>query len=502
VTVSDGDFQSVSTTGMDGPRQADGSLPVLNFLKLAKGSDLIDAGVDVGQAYDGKAPDLGAFEFQSGAIAASPVYTSSVVENITPSLLEMTYDLNLNSSIIPAASAFNVLVNSTSRAVNSVLITGNKVQLTLASAVKFGDIIYVSYTKPSTNPLQTMSGGVADNIINRSVTNNCQDQNKTTNPPVIVIKNMANNYSGFVYEIDASASYDLNNNILTYKWTAPNDISISSTTSSKIQFLAPIVNTSQTIQFQLNVSNGISIATKSIPINILPYKPELDMATMKNIEASSYVATDYPTNVSDRSFSTKWSAIGDNQSLLFSLIQPFKISHLEIAFLLGQKYSSYFDIYASKDSLIWDPILIQAKSCNFSGDMQVFNFPSLSTDTEYLYLKYIGHNNSSNTENVISEFRIFGTSFPNPNSGSKPKINVTIYPNPATNLLNISTDETYVVPKKVEIIDFSGNIVLQEALNSVSNNIQIPLSLTSGNYIVRLFQGNYVFFTKKLIVMN
>jgi uncharacterized repeat protein (TIGR02059 family) len=502
VTVTDADFVSLNSAGIDGPRQADGSLPVLNFLKLAKGSDLIDAGVDVGQAYDGKAPDLGAFEFQSGAIAASPVYTSSVVENITPSLLEMTYDLNLNSSIIPAASAFNVLVNSTSRAVNSVLITGNKVQLTLASAVKFGDIIYVSYTKPSTNPLQTMSGGVADNIINRSVTNNCQDQNKTTNPPVIVIKNMANNYSGFVYEIDASASYDLNNNILTYKWTAPNDISISSTTSSKILFLAPIVNTSQTIQFQLNVSNGISIATKSIPINILPYKPELDMATMKNIEASSYVATDYPTNVSDRSFSTKWSAIGDNQSLLFSLIQPFKISHLEIAFLLGQKYSSYFDIYASKDSLIWDPILIQAKSCNFSGDMQVFNFPSLSTDTEYLYLKYIGHNNSSNTENVISEFRIFGTSFPNPNSGSKPKINVTIYPNPATNLLNISTDETSVVPKKVEIIDFSGNIVLQEALNSVSNNIQIPLSLTSGNYIVRLFQGNYVFFTKKLIVMN
>ena len=45
------------------PRNADGSLPTINFLKLAAGSDLIDKGVNVGIAYTGIAPDLGAYEY-------------------------------------------------------------------------------------------------------------------------------------------------------------------------------------------------------------------------------------------------------------------------------------------------------------------------------------------------------------------------------------------------------------------------------------------------------
>jgi len=56
------DFVSLSSVGVDGPRQADGSLPLLDFLRLAPGSDLIDAGEDVGRPYFGLAPDLGAFE--------------------------------------------------------------------------------------------------------------------------------------------------------------------------------------------------------------------------------------------------------------------------------------------------------------------------------------------------------------------------------------------------------------------------------------------------------
>lgn len=62
VTMSDAQFQSVSTTGWNVPRQADGSLPNLPYLHLASGSSLIDKGVNVGLPFNGKAPDLGAFE--------------------------------------------------------------------------------------------------------------------------------------------------------------------------------------------------------------------------------------------------------------------------------------------------------------------------------------------------------------------------------------------------------------------------------------------------------
>lgn len=63
VTVSGADFESLNTSLLDDPRQVDGSLPDITLLYLAEGSDLIDAGIDVGIGYEGTAPDMGAREF-------------------------------------------------------------------------------------------------------------------------------------------------------------------------------------------------------------------------------------------------------------------------------------------------------------------------------------------------------------------------------------------------------------------------------------------------------
>ena len=54
VTLSDSQFQSVSTSGWDAPRQADGSLPVLPHLRLAANSALIDKGTNVGLPFSGQ----------------------------------------------------------------------------------------------------------------------------------------------------------------------------------------------------------------------------------------------------------------------------------------------------------------------------------------------------------------------------------------------------------------------------------------------------------------
>ena len=104
--------------------------------------------------------------------------------------------------------------------------------LTLASPVVEGDVIMVDYTKISTNPLQTPSGGALASITSQPVTNKCLEPSKQNNPPISVIKNEAIDYSGFVYEIDVSGSYDLNNDILIYTWTVPNIVAVSSTNVS------------------------------------------------------------------------------------------------------------------------------------------------------------------------------------------------------------------------------------------------------------------------------
>ena len=165
-SVSDADFANVDYTQLSLPRKGDGSLPDITFLHLVSGSDLIDKGVDVGLPFSGSAPDLGAFELQTTP-PANPVYKSSVIEDATPSVLEMTYDLSLNNLIVPSASAFNILVNSTVKSLNSVSVSGTKVRLTLSTSVKFNDIITVSYTKPSNSPLQTFSGTEAESITNK-----------------------------------------------------------------------------------------------------------------------------------------------------------------------------------------------------------------------------------------------------------------------------------------------------------------------------------------------
>lgn len=62
VSVTGADYQSVSMTGWDAPRQPNGNLPVLSHFRLVSGSDLVDKGTKVGLPYTGQAPDLGAFE--------------------------------------------------------------------------------------------------------------------------------------------------------------------------------------------------------------------------------------------------------------------------------------------------------------------------------------------------------------------------------------------------------------------------------------------------------
>ena len=62
LTPANSDFQSLDTTQILAQRQEGGCLTEGTFMRLAEGSKLIDAGIDVNLGYNGSAPDLGCYE--------------------------------------------------------------------------------------------------------------------------------------------------------------------------------------------------------------------------------------------------------------------------------------------------------------------------------------------------------------------------------------------------------------------------------------------------------
>lgn len=102
-----------------------------------------------------------------------PTILTATVETAAPSNLVITFNQTLNTSYVPATTDNAVLVNGSSRAVNSVAVAGARYTLTLASPCVNGDTISVSYTKPVTNFLRdNATGGAVATFNGHAITNN------------------------------------------------------------------------------------------------------------------------------------------------------------------------------------------------------------------------------------------------------------------------------------------------------------------------------------------
>lgn len=103
--ASSSDFVSVDTAGMNSKRKSNGELPDLGFMRLASGSDLIDAGVNVGLAFNGNAPDLGVYE-STGAAPVAAAELPSDNSSQTPEIQTGTRSISISPS--PARERISV----------------------------------------------------------------------------------------------------------------------------------------------------------------------------------------------------------------------------------------------------------------------------------------------------------------------------------------------------------------------------------------------------------
>jgi hypothetical protein len=124
------DFVSTDTAGVRGPRKTDGSLPDVGFMKLKSGNTkLIDKGTAVaGIAFNGSAPDLGAFE--------TGIAASSIRPQLNPKIF--TLEQNYPNPFNPETS-ISFTVPQTAEAVLTVIdVLGRQCAELLNSSVTAG----------------------------------------------------------------------------------------------------------------------------------------------------------------------------------------------------------------------------------------------------------------------------------------------------------------------------------------------------------------------------
>lgn len=125
------DFVSLDISQLLNARQADGSLPEITLLHLTSTSGLIDKGTNVGFAFNGTAPDLGAFEysiingietpFSNGTIKIypNPVKEKTIIsvdsnsnDALTIQLFDMTGRMIFNQNAIVISGKNEIEVNT------------------------------------------------------------------------------------------------------------------------------------------------------------------------------------------------------------------------------------------------------------------------------------------------------------------------------------------------------------------------------------------------------
>ena len=110
-----------------------------------------------------------------------------------------------------------------------------------------------------------------------------------------------------------------------------------------------------------------------------------------------------PQNAVDGDFGTRWSAEGDPQWIQFDLSQSYSLGSVRIAWYRGDERQTRFDVQVSQTGTSW----VTVHSGQSSGSAIGFE-PVDFADTTGRYVRIVGHGNTDNAWNSVTEVKIFG----------------------------------------------------------------------------------------------
>ncbi len=141
-----------------------------NSISLSVGSNNIPVIVTSGSSSYTKTYSVVVTRASGPDTTAPEVVSTAIASNGTT--LTLTLDESLDTSSTPSNSTFTVSVGGSNITINSIAISGTTVTLTLGSAIEQSQTALISYSKPSSNPVQDSSGNDLASFSNASITNN------------------------------------------------------------------------------------------------------------------------------------------------------------------------------------------------------------------------------------------------------------------------------------------------------------------------------------------
>lgn len=148
------------------------------------------------------------------------------------------------------------------------------------------------------------------------------------------------------------------------------------------------------------ISSGEDIVTKLKLLN----SDDPDRIRVRAATASSAPYSS-PYDTVDGNIGSYWGGQGDGEWIMFEFEEESEIAAVDIKWHVGDQRSSRFEILISADGENWTC----AYSGQSSGNSKTFERVDVSGEGKFKFVKILGHGNTANDWNSISEVRLYNS---------------------------------------------------------------------------------------------